>query len=747
MLNNECFSRKTMHMLDSAVEEASHLGHTYVGSEHILLAIAGDSCCDAAIYLKASGTDYDSLRSGVIRLIGQGTPSNLTMNCCTTAAKRLLDAACELAKAEKKRQTTSEHILAAILRDNSCSAYAVLRRQKCDIKALCRSLEQGGSPEFKERLYEAMKPVPSQYPNLFRFGRNITDPEVIRMRDPLIGREGEVERVLQILSRRTKNNPCLIGEAGVGKTAIVEGVAALFVENKVPEILKGKYIFSLDLASMLSGAKYRGDFEERVKACIDEAVSSGNIILFIDEIHTIVGAGASEGAIDAANIMKPQLARGELQLIGATTFNEYRTTIEKDSALERRFQPVKICEPTEKECAEMIRGVRKKYESYHGTVITDRIIDLSVNMSVRYINDRCLPDKAFDLLDEACAAARIRRGGLCEVGESDLRKVLSLRTGIPAAGIGNELCPDELEKKLEERVSGHSGAIRKIVDAICRSSAGLRDGSRPVASFLFAGPTGVGKTELAKALADIMYSHSGSFIRIDMSEYMEKNTVSRLIGAPPGYAGYDDTNNSLCEKIRRSPHSLVLFDELEKADTEVLNLLLQILEDGILTDSTMRRVSFRSSIIVMTTNIGADMLTSDKVIGFVGSERTAESAVIEKLREYYSPELLNRIDELLVFTPLDDSALLKIADRMLEKLRIRAESVGIELSYTPEVTAATAFAGNTGRYGARPIRKSITELVENKLSHMIVMKKVGSGDSVKVDIEGGDICIRKCVRA
>ena len=562
----------------------------------------------------------------------------------------------------------------------------------------------------------------------------------------------------------------------MGKTAIVEGVAELFVRNLVPDSLKNKFIFALDFTSLLSGAKYRGDFEERVKACLDEAANAGNIILFIDEIHTIVGAGAAEGAIDAANIMKPQLARGELQIIGATTFEEYRKTIEKDSALERRFQPVSVNEPAIENCIEIINGLKNNYETFHGVEISDEIISLSVNMSVRYISERFLPDKAIDVLDEACDCAKIRYStgvltkdteyinmntAKCRLSgirkiingntrprvlKEDIISVISMKTGIPLDKItvrdAQEL--NFLKIRLSERVIGHEYAVNKITSAICRAKSGLRDSNRPTASFLFAGPTGVGKTELAKALADCMFSSGNNLIRIDMSEYMEKHSVSKLIGAPPGYAGYDEHPNNLCERVRRNPYSLLLFDEIEKADIEVLNVLLQILDDGILTDSTMRRVSFRNCIIIMTSNVGADKFSRKSMVGFTeNGELAGEEYVLSKLREHFTPEFINRIDELIVFRPLSREDLIKISRITLENLRIRAKSLGIELTYSPKVTEAVADAKETDKYGARPIKRRVTELVENELAKMIVNSEIRQGETVRIELKDNKILFLK----
>ncbi|MBR2283334.1 MAG: ATP-dependent Clp protease ATP-binding subunit [Ruminococcus sp.] len=749
MTNNEKFTRRAARAVDNAIQEAQSLGHTYVGSEHILLSLSADGGTDAADALLESGAAYDDIRREVIRIIGQGTRSSLSSRCFTSSARHILDCACELAKATKKRQAAPEHILAAVLRTPGCSAYSILCRLCGDISDICTFLSSCGTPglsdgQFMDDIYHSALPRQSQLPNLFRYGRNLTDPALVRRNDPLIGREREIGQLMRILARRTKNNPCLIGEAGVGKTAIVEGAAERFISGKVPPQLRNKFIFSLDLTLMLSGAKYRGDFEERVKACIDEAVSAGNIILFIDELHTIVGAGAAEGAIDAANIMKPQLARGELQLIGATTFAEYSRTIEKDSALERRFQPVVVSEPTEDECFEILSGLRERYESFHHVTLSEDILRMCISLPVRYISGRSLPDKALDAADEACAAAVMRNSST--VDPSDVVNVISSKTGIPpeniSSGGGSDLVT--LEKRLKERVIGHDSAIKHITEAVCRSRSGLRDSCRPTASFLFAGSTGVGKTELAKALAECMFSKD-SFIRVDMSEYMEKHAVSRLIGAPPGYAGYGD-GSSLCERIRRSPYSLVLFDELEKADPEVLNILLQILDDGFLTDSSMHRVSFRSCIIVMTTNIGAEELTVRTSLGFSENLPDGSSQLaMQRLRRHFPAELLNRIDDIIPFKPLGQPELLCISRIELEKLQKRAGSVGIELRCSSGVAEAIAAESDGTRYGARPVRRRVTELVENELARMIVSSEISPGDAVSADVEGGQIRLSRLV--
>lgn len=778
MINTDKFTRKAAAIIEGAVEAASEMGHTYVGSEHLLLSITGDGTSNAAEILIENGVAYDDLRREIIDLVGVGTPSILNQRYFTTATRRILDNACNIAVSDKKKLASTEHILAAIIRESSCSACTVLKKAGGSMTGICSGLEMISSSAVRGELYEAIKPKMSHLPNLFRYGKNLTDIAIIKKHDPLIGRINEVERVLQVLSRRNKNNPCLIGEAGVGKTAIVEGVAELFVRNLVPDSLKNKFIFSLDFASLLSGAKYRGDFEERVKACIDEAVNAGNIILFIDEIHMIVGAGAAEGAIDAANIMKPQLARGELQIIGATTIEEFSKSIEKDSALERRFQPIYVNEPDAESCTQIILGLKSSYENFHGVEIPDEAAALSVSMAVRYINDRFLPDKALDVLDEACACAKIRYTSgrrprssdfvelrnknfnmndlgkiingdeKAAVSAEDVAAVVSMKTGIPLNKISAEDSIEltTLEKNLSERVIGHNYAVKKVTNAVCRARSGLREAGRPSASFLFAGPSGVGKTELAKALAECLFGSEKNMIRVDMSEYMEKHSVSKMIGAPPGYAGYDDKSGSLCEKIRRNPYSLVLFDEIEKADPEVLNLMLQVLDYGMLTDSTMRKVSFRNCIIIMTSNIGAEEIVGKAALGFGNRGGSIEEKrVLDAVKAHFTPEFAGRIDEIIVFRSLERDDIMKISEKALDNLKFRAKALGIELCYDKDVVEAVAAAKEIDKYGARPIKRRVTDLIENELAKMIISAGIQSGETVKIKADKGKICFSKSV--
>ena len=638
---------------------------------------------------------------------------------------------------------------------------------------------------------------------LSKYGRDLTELAKNNKIDPVIGRQQEIERVIQILSRRTKNNPCLIGEPGVGKTAIAEGLAQKIVTGEVPETLKSKKIFSLDLTAMLAGAKYRGDFEERIKGAIDEVAKSGNIILFIDELHTIIGAGAAEGAVDAANILKPQLARGEIQIIGATTIEEYRKHIEKDAALERRFQPVMVAEPNEEDATKILFGLRDKYEAHHKIKISDEAIRAAVQLSSRYITDRYLPDKAIDLIDEAAsrvrmkaftappdlkemedkikkageekaaavnaqdfeAAAKIRdeekslneeyekarqqwqetnARNSGEVTAEEIAEIVSIWTGVPVKQL-TEQESDRLlhmEDILHKRVVGQNEAVEAVAKAIRRGRVGLKDPKRPIGSFIFLGPTGVGKTELCKALAEALFGNENNMIRLDMSEYMEKHTVSRMVGSPPGYVGYDE-GGQLTEKIRRNPYSVVLFDEIEKAHPDVFNILLQILEDGILTDAQGRRVDFRNAVIIMTSNIGARMITETKNLGFGSSEnamkddKEIKNDVMNELKKHFRPEFLNRIDDIIVFQKLSEDDIKLIASKMLEQLTERVKQLGINLVVTEEAIAEIANEGYEPVYGARPLRRAITTKIEHKLSEYLLSGKVKSGDTVVLSVADG----------
>lgn len=774
MYNSELFTKKANTVVNKAFIQAGKLGHTYVGSEHLLLTLSGESGSTSASVLKACGVTEDKVMGRIVRLIGRGEPGTVGSDAVTPAFSRILENACRLSGGGSLAGT--EHILAALMREENCTAVNII----IDIGASCTGIINTcrGLSSLDVKYY----PPITKAPTLIKYGRDLTAMAAENKCDPVFCRESEIARVIRILSRRTKNNPCLVGEAGVGKTAVVEGVAMAVASGNVPDTLRGKHIFSLSLSSMLAGAKYRGDFEDRIKQCIDEVVENNNIILFIDELHTIVGAGAAEGAIDAANILKPQLARGELRIIGATTFDEYRKFIGKDSALERRFQQVTVREPTPEEAVRIISGLCPCYEDYHRVRITGEAVKAAVDMSVRYISDRCLPDKAIDLIDEAASGLHINKsckpgeqkgldsvirsaaekepqrkrkslseGILTSAGElnelecddsvptltaEDIARVLSSATGIPAERItadeGRRLL--NLETELHSRVIGQDEAVKAVANAVRRNRAGLRDPRRPVGSFIFAGPSGVGKTELAKALAQSLFDSEKALIRFDMSEYMEKHSVSRLIGSPPGYVGYEE-GGQLTEQVRRKPYSVVLFDEIEKAHGDVSNILLQILEDGILTDGKGRRVSFSNTVIIMTSNIGAGGTDRDMgTLGFGGADTDisrqnarARSEILKEMKRFFRPELLGRIDETIVFGRLAEDEMKNLAMKLLSELCTRAAQMDISLEFTDEAISALTREAVNSPGAARGLRHIITERVENLLSCGLISGEIPRG--------------------
>lgn len=777
----ENYTKKCREMLKKAVNSAEILGHTYVGSEHILLGIMSEGTSTAYSILVRSGITCEQVENRIVSIIGRGTPIRISSDVFTPSARRIIAGAYKLASGLGFRQAGTEHILMLMLRQSGCCALSILKDLNVNATKLyneCSLLRGSEPPQSSQRLNK-----------LEKYGRELTSKTAVASFDPLIAREDEVLRLIQILSRRSKNNPCLIGEAGVGKTAIVEGLAIKINSGSVPPTLQDCRIYSLDISQLLAGAKYRGDFEERLKACIEEAMSAKNVILFMDELHTIVGAGAAEGAIDAANILKPQLARGELRIIGATTYDEYRRCIEKDSALERRFQPVTIEEPSEEQSIEILRGIAQKYETHHGVIITDEAITSAVQLSIRYIADRFLPDKAIDLIDEACSLARLNKRNIpktdlstvfndyvsgkitkevyldrlseqatvgtsdkpIEISGEDIAQVLSMWTKISVEGIsrseGERLI--SMEDKMNERVIGQEKAAASLCSAVRRNRVGLKDPQRPIGSFIFLGPTGVGKTEMTKTLAECVFGSKDALIRLDMSEYMEKHNASRLIGAPPGYVGFEE-GGQLTERVRRKPFSIVLLDEIEKAHPDVFNLLLQILEDGYITDSSGRKVSFKNTIIIMTSNLGAKRIAEQKSLGF--TERAAidtQREIMAELKKFFPPELINRIDETIIFNPLTEENLQRIAKRMLGELSERVKKLGIQMSVTEEALsciAKMAFDGvdnmeGARKYGARPIRKLLTSKIEDKLSRYILSDMIRSGDEVTVCIEDEDIKI------
>jgi ATP-dependent Clp protease ATP-binding subunit ClpC len=732
------FTSKSAGALDIAINLAEEMGHTYVGTEHLLLAILHDGNNVAATILKTNAVTEDNIKNEIEALIKTGKPTVLGFEYFSPALERVLDLSCKISKEQGAVIVGTEHIIIAMLKDYRNAAVELLQNIGCNLNRVMNASVNVSM--HTENIPTTEKLDAKKYPILFKYCTNLTDSKI--KSDPVIGREKEIARVLQILSRRNKNNPCLLGEAGVGKTAIVEGVATLFRENNVPRHLKNKKIFSLDLTAMVAGAKYRGDFEDRLKTCIEEVIKAKDVILFIDEIHIIVGAGAAEGAIDAANILKPQLARGELQVIGATTIEEYHKNIEKDAATSRRFQPVMVEEPDKEQTLEILKGLMKHYEKFHEVKLSENILNSAVKLSDRYINDRFFPDKAIDVIDEACSRAKLsdKHGEfLTEVTENDIAEVVSIWTGIPA----NKLSEIETEKllalesELKKRIIGQDTAIKALSDCLKARRIGLRDEKRPMGCFLFAGATGIGKTEAAKALSEYLFNNDDCLIRVDMSEYAEHYNISRLIGSAPGYAG-SEKGGFLTENIRKKPYSVVLFDEIEKAHPDVLNILLQVMEDGFLTDNQGRRVSFRNSIIILTTNIGSEILNA-KAIGFGKSETNIQD-ITKELKKHLRPELINRLDKIIMFNKLSKDNLQNIAKLMLSKLVNRAKELDIELKYTDEVVEYIANCKETEQFGARPLRRRIQDEIESLITDTMLNTKT---NKVSLVIRDDNIIIQE----
>ena len=796
------FTQKANDVLNLAMKAAENFGHTYIGSEHILIGVLKENTSYGAQLLSEKGVTLENIEELIKESAGVGNPTALSPNDFTPTAKRVLEVSFQLARGMRNSFVGTEHLLLALLRESDSGAVKLLNACGVDAESFTEELVSDLSkPNAEFRGSRSGKKGKSNTPTLDEFGTDLTEKAQNGGIDPVIGREKEIERVIQILSRRTKNNPCLIGEPGVGKTAIAEGLALKIVKDEVPELLAGKKIVALDLTSMVAGTKYRGDFEERIKKAMDEVKNAKNVILFIDEVHTLIGAGAAEGAVDAANILKPALARGEIQVIGATTIDEYRKNIEKDAALERRFQSVMVGEPTEEEAIEILKGLRDKYEAHHKVKISDEAIENAVKMSARYIADRFLPDKAIDLIDEAASRVRLKAftappnlksmeqeikrleqekasavksqdfetaaklrdkekelqtlldgekekwknlsgKEIKEVTTEDIANVVSSWSGIPVTQLTEEESERllNMEKILHERIVGQDKAVSAVSKAIRRGRVGIKNPNRPLGSFIFLGPTGVGKTELCKSLAEAMFGSEEAIIKLDMSEYMEKHTVSKLIGSPPGYVGFEE-GGQLTEKIRRKPYSVVLFDEIEKAHPDVFNMLLQILEDGVLTDSKGRKVSFKNAIIIMTSNVGASKITNGTTsLGFgeSGNEnKNIEELVTEDLKKTFKPEFLNRIDEIIVFNRLEKDDIKEIAKRMLGSLDKRLAEMDITLSFTDNAISAIADAGFDDVYGARPLRRAIQQKIEDPLSELMLEKKVVSGGSYVADYKDG----------
>lgn len=805
------FTEKANKALNLAIESAEEMRHNYVGTEHILYGLVKEGSGVAATALNECGVTEDALREKLESINGTMSLVELTSDDFTPRTKRVLRAAVIISSKTGYTYVGTEHLLLAILSESDSYAVAFLEELGVSVERLAQAVSkgmQGGADDGFGGFENESAPNGSQKGGsaLDKFGRDLTQAAKNGEIDPVIGREKEIQRVIQILSRRTKNNPVLIGEPGVGKTAVAEGLALEIAKGNVPEILKDKRVVSLDLTGMVAGAKYRGDFEERIKAAIDEVKKSKNTILFIDELHTIVGAGAAEGSADAANILKPSLARGDFQVIGATTLNEYRKYIEKDAALERRFQPVKVGEPTPEQAVQILKGLRDSYEAHHKVKITDEAINAAVALSSRYIADRYLPDKAIDLIDEGASkvrlasltspdnvkeledeiadyekekasaineqdferAARLRdeqkelqtklddakkkwqeqqKGNSGEVTAEDIAKIVSEWTGIPVVQLTKEESERllNMENVLHERVIGQSEAVTAIAKAIRRGRVGLKDPKRPVGSFIFLGPTGVGKTELCKALAEAMFGDENAMLRLDMSEYMEKHTVSKLIGSPPGYVGFEE-GGQLTEKVRRKPYSVVLFDEIEKAHPDVFNMLLQILEDGRLTDSQGRTVDFKNTVIIMTSNVGARLITEKQSsLGFNSENENAEESekkdikelVTGELRKVFRPEFLNRVDDIIVFNKLNKDEIKQIAVKMLKTLENRLDKMNIKISFTDNAVSEIADKGFDENYGARPLRRAIQNEIEDPLSEQMLEGKVKGGAVVTCDFADG----------
>ena len=792
------FTNSAQNVLEIAKEIAIELGHNYIGTEHLLYGLTEEDNGVASKVLENQNINSENVLEEIENLIGR-EEKNITSLGFTPRTKRVLENAFVEARKLDSDYIGTEHILIGIMREADSIAVRILldlgiNPQKL-YNEIVKVIEEDEDINMQEGSQARKQGSFNSTPTLNQYGTDLTKSAGLGKLDPVIGRKNEIERVIQILSRRTKNNPCLIGEPGVGKTAVVEGLAEKIVQGDVPELLKDKRVVTIDLSSMVAGAKYRGDFEERIKKALNEVKKAGDVILFIDEIHTIVGAGSAEGAIDAANILKPLLARGDIQLIGDTTLNEYRKYIEKDSALERRFSPVNVNEPTHAETIEILKGIRDKYEAHHNIKILDEAIESAVELSSRYINDRFLPDKAIDLIDEASSklrlsalkepdslkekemkieemnkekedavkvqkferAAKIRdevnklkeeleeernkwknkkTKAIAKLTQEDIAKTIASWTGIPV----NKISQDEnkklknLDKELHKRVVGQNEAVEAVAKAIRRSRVGLKNPNRPIGSFLFLGPTGVGKTELSKALAEGLFGTENAMIRVDMSEFMEPHSVAKLIGAPPGYVGFDD-GGQLTEKIRRKPYSVILFDEIEKAHPDVMNMLLQILEDGRLTDSQGRTVNFKNTVIIMTSNIGARLITDKKSLGFIDKAEQdlakeyeeIKKNVMAELKKELRPEFINRIDDIIVFHKLNDSEINSIIDLLLKNVEERLQDQGLNIKIDKSVKELIAKKGVDKEFGARPLRRAIQNIVEDKLAEEILDGNIKPG--------------------
>ena len=813
------FTNSAQSALEIATNLTLELGHHYIGTEHILYGLAEEQNGVASKVLIKQNITSDKIIQGIEELVGIGSKENVSPEQLgfTPRTKRVIENAFIEARKQNSEYIGTEHLLIGVMREGDSIAVRIMldlgvNPQKIYNEIINIVKESSDNPESNFIKGKYNEGSFKSTPTLNQYGVDLTKKCQEGKLDPVIGRQNEIDRVIQILSRRTKNNPCLIGEPGVGKTAIAEGLAEKIIAGDIPESLKNKRIVSLDISGMIAGAKYRGDFEERIKKTLGEVKKAGDVILFIDEIHTIVGAGSAEGAVDAANILKPLLARGEVQVVGATTTNEYRKYIEKDAALERRFCPVAVEEPTREDTIKILKGIRDKYEAHHNVKITDEAINAAVDYSIRYVNDRFLPDKAIDLMDEAASkikmmtytkpedlrkldedidkltrekeeaiatqnfekAAKLRdrikenkekakkdqeewkknnSKKVLTLSADDIANVIATWTGIPVSKITeseNEKLK-HLEDNLHKRVVGQNEAVEAVAKAIRRGRVGLKDPNRPIGSFLFMGPTGVGKTELSKALAECLFGNENTMIRVDMSEFMESHSVAKLIGAPPGYVGYDE-GGQLTEKVRRKPYSVILFDEIEKAHPDVMNMLLQILDDGRLTDAQGRTVSFKNTVIIMTSNVGANLITDKKQLGFSSSSNLKEESkkeyenikkdVLDALKKQFKPEFLNRIDDIIVFHKLEENDIKQIIDIMLNQVKNRLKDQDIEIEVDNKVKELIAKKGTNTNYGARPLKRTIQSLLEDKIAEEILDGKIKSNKVSKITAEDDEIKVK-----
>lgn len=797
------YSKETELVLKEANKVARKLGQNFVGSEHMILALASVSDTTAYSILNNNGLDIAKVAHALKFILEPGGTVTREKDKYTETARQILEDAQAEAARLSSDEVGTEHLLLAILKVQSCVAVRLMQIEKINIQKVYIDILMtcGMDANAAKKEYASVKKKKAKLgvstPTLDKYSRDITMEARHGNLDPVVGREKEIQRVMQILSRRMKNNPCLVGEPGVGKTAVVEGIAYMISRGNVPDTVKGKRLLSLDISGMLAGSKYRGEFEDRIKKVIQEVMMSGDVILFVDELHTLVGAGDAEGAIDASNILKPSLSRGEIQMIGATTITEYRKYIEKDAALERRFQSVNVEEPTRDEAVDILKGLRSCYEQHHGVEISDEAVEAAVDLSVRYITDRFLPDKAIDLMDEACSRRRLgfsaqgivqdrsvaelatldsdletalisgnieeaanirhRQEELAKktarsqlagrhniiVGENDIADVVSVWTKIPVSKLTEKESKrlEKLETELHKRVVGQEEAVSAVAKAIKRSRVGLKDPRRPIGTFLFLGPTGVGKTELSKALADVVFGSEDALIRVDMSEYMEKHSVSKLIGSPPGYVGFEE-GGQLSEKVRTNPYSVILFDEIEKAHSDVFNILLQVLDDGHITDSQGRKVDFKNTIIIMTSNTGAQRIIDPKQLGFVTVQddnkehEDMKKNVMDELKRTFKPEFLNRIDDTIVFHALSEKNVRDIAGLMLKELKNRVQAqMDIELKFTDNMKKYIFEKGYDKKYGARPLRRAIQTYVEDELAEAILAGGVHKGEVVTVTVK------------